>query len=113
MSINTQTWVAVLDIIGLTPEDYDAILRKMGVEHTPAPGIYFHIAAPLDGGAGLRVIELWSSKDGFESFIQERLLPSAHALGLQRETTVTITPLLNAFAPRASEITALAQTRVK
>ena len=113
MTSHAQTWVAVLDIVGLTPDEYDAVLRKMDVERTPASGIYLHIAAPLDKEAGIRVIELWDSKDGFESFIQSHMLPAAQALGLQRETTVTITPLLNAFAPRSLEIATLPQTRVK
>ena len=113
MSATTQTWVAVIDIVGLTPREYDAILRKMDVEQTPAPGIYCHIAAPLADETGLRVIELWDSKEDFDSFIQARLVPTVQALGIERETTVTLTPLFNAFVPRALQMTALEQTRVK
>ena len=110
MNKNT-TYVAVIDILGLTADEDDVILRKMGVEQTPARDIYLHVAAPLDGGAGLRVIELWDNKEGFETFIQQRMLPVAEALGVQRETKVTLTPLLNAFVPRLQDMAAMPQTR--
>jgi hypothetical protein len=112
MNKNT-TYVAVIDILGLTAEEYDAILRKMDVEQTPAPDIYLHVAAPLDGVAGLRVIELWDNKEGLETFIQQRMLPAAAALGVQRETKVTLTPLLNAFVPRLQDMATMPQTRKK
>ena len=95
-------FVAVLDINELTIEEYDSIIASMGVESRPASGIYLHIAAPMEGG--LRIIELWDSKEGFEQFIQERMLPAAKALGIERQTSVTVTPLHNLFVPRLAEI---------
>jgi hypothetical protein len=110
--MNTSTtWVAVLDIVGLTIAEYNSIIEKMGVEKNPAANIYLHIAAPLDGDTGIRVIELWDNKEGFESFIQQRMMPAAQELGIQRDTKVTLTPLHNAFSPRLTEIPSLPQTR--
>jgi len=83
----------------------------MGVEHKPAPDIYIHLATPMEGGTGIRVIELWNNKEGFESFIQQRMIPAATGLGVHRETKVSVTPLLNAFAPRLNEIVGLPQLR--
>jgi hypothetical protein len=110
--VNTATtWVAVLDIIGLNIAEYNSIIEKMGVEKTPVANIYLHIATPLEGDTGIRVIELWDNKEGFESFIQQRMMPAAQELGIQRDTKVTLTPLHNAFSPRLKEIPSLPQTR--
>jgi hypothetical protein len=37
----------------------------------------------------------------------------ASALGLQRETSVSVTPLLNAFIPRVRDLETLPQSRIK
>ncbi len=103
-------WVAVLDIAGLEKSEYDAIVERMGVEEKPAADIFLHVAAPLNDD-GIRVIELWRDAEGFQSFIQSRMLPAAEALGIQRETTVTVTPLHNLFAPRLAELPRLPRTK--
>lgn len=107
---NRPAWVAVLEIAGLRDSEYDAILARMGVEQEPAPDIYLHLAAPMNDD-GIRVIELWNDAEGFQSFIQSRMLPATEALGIQRETTVTVTPLHNLFAPRLTEIPQLPKTK--
>ncbi len=110
-SSSPSAWIAVLDIHGLTAAEYDAVVARMGVEREPAPGIYLHLATPLEGGAGIRVIEMWDDPAGFQSFIETRMLPAAQALGLARETKVSVTPLHNVFAPRAAEIAAAPAVR--
>ena len=60
---------------------------------------------------GIRVIELWRDAEGVQSFIRDTMLPAAEALGVQRETTVTLTPLHNLFAPRLAEIPELPRTK--
>lgn len=102
-------YVAVLDIHGLTADEYNAIVAHMGVESQPAPGIYLHIAAPMEGG--IRVVELWDTKEGFENYINEQLLPTCAELGIQRETTTTLTQLHNLFAPRLEEILQIEKTK--
>ena len=42
--------VTTIDITGLTPGEYRAVLDRMGVETRPEPGIYLHITAPTDFG---------------------------------------------------------------
>ena len=83
MSNETQStnaaWVAVLEIAGLQKSEYDAIVKRMGVEQEPAADIYLHVAAPMNED-GIRVIELWKDAEGFQSFIQSRMLPAAEAL---------------------------------
>jgi len=102
------TVVTTLDITGMSPEEYRAVLDYMGVETNPASGIYLHATYQTD--FGYRIIEIWDSKSGFDEFLQERLAPATKALGINRETKITVTPLHNFFAPRLGELPALVNT---
>ena len=99
------TFVTTLDITGLTPEEYRAVLGKMGVETRPAAGIFLHLTTATD--FGYRIVEIWDSKEGFEEFLEKRLVPASKALGIERKTVISITPLHNFFAPRLDELPGL------
>jgi hypothetical protein len=101
------TYLTTIDVFGITPKEYRAILDQMNVERRPEPGIYLHLTAPIEGG--YRVIEVWDHREGFEAFMQARLAPAAEAIGLNREMKVTIEPLYNIFAPRLEELPALVE----
>lgn len=94
--------VTTLDITGMTPKEYRAVMDYMGVESKPASGIYLHLTAVTD--FGYRVVEIWDKKEGFEQFLEHRLGPAVKALGIDRPTKITITPLHNVFAPRHDEL---------
>ena len=96
------TFVTTLDITGLTPEEYRAVLDQMGVETRPAAGIYLHLTTPTD--FGYRIVEVWDSKEGFDEFLQTRLAPATKALGIDRKTVISVTPLHNFFGPRLDEL---------
>ena len=98
-------FVTTLDITGLTPEEYRAILDEMGVETRPAAGIFLHLTTTTD--FGYRIVEIWDSKEGFEEFLEKRLGPASKAIGLDRKTEISITPLHNFFAPRLEELPGL------
>jgi hypothetical protein len=100
------TVASTLDIYGMSPEEYRAVMDKLGVERRPEPGIYFHATITTD--FGYRVVEVWDRKEGFEQFVERRLLPTTKALGIERRTEITITPLHNFFAPRLDELSGLA-----
>ena len=96
--------ITTLDITAMTAEEYRAVLDHMGVETRPAAGIYLHLTTTTS--FGFRIVELWDRKEGFEQFLEKRLAP-ATALGIERETEITVTPLHNLFAPRLEEIPGL------
>ena len=98
-------FVTTLDVTGLTPEEYRAILDQMGVETRPAAGIFLHLTTTTD--FCYRIVEIWDSKEGFEEFIDKRLGPASKALGVDRKTDISITPLHNLFAPRLEELRGL------
>jgi hypothetical protein len=80
-------------------------MDELGVETRPEGGIYLHLTAPTN--FGFRVVEIWDEREGFDRFIEHRLTPASKAVGLEREMTITVTPLHNFFAPRLDELPAL------
>jgi hypothetical protein len=102
------TVVTTLDVNGLAASEYRAVLDQLGVETHPEPGIYLHITTPID--TGFRIIEIWDEKSGFDRFVETRLVPANEAIGLQRETTITVTALHNFFGPRLAELPGLVGT---
>jgi hypothetical protein len=102
------TVVTTLDVHGLSPEEYRRVMDQLGVERRPEPGIYLHATITTD--FGYRVVEIWDRKEGFENFLARRLAPAMQALGIDRKTEITITPLHNFFAPRLEELPALVST---
>ena len=92
------TVVMTMDVAGLTHREFRAILNEMGVEARPEPGIYQHISHPTE--AGMRIVEIWTSEEGFEEFAERRLRPAITKLGIQRDTTIVFQPLHNFFGPR-------------
>jgi len=98
-------FVTTLDVTGLTPEEYRATLDEMGVETRPAGGIFLHLTTTTD--FGYRIVEIWDSKEGFEEVLEKRLSPASKAIGLNRKTDISITPLHNFFAPRLEELPGL------
>jgi hypothetical protein len=99
------TVVTTLDVYGMSPEEYRAVMDTLEVERRPEAGIYLHATITTD--FGYRVVEIWDRKEGFEDFLEKRLAPTTKALGIDRKTEITITPLHNFFAPRLNELPGL------
>jgi hypothetical protein len=99
------TVVTTLDVIGLTPTEYRAVLDELGVETRPEAGIYLHLTTPTD--FGFRIVEIWDEKAGFDRFVEQRLAPATKAVDMQRDTKITVMPLHNLFAPRLEELPGL------
>ncbi len=99
------TVVSTLDITDLTAAEYRAVLDELGVEARPESGIYLHLTAPTD--FGFRVVEIWDEAEGFERFVENRMYPAAQAVGMDRETRITVEPLHNFFGPRLGELPGL------
>ena len=64
---------------GGTQQQYEAMHGGMNVDSNPPDGMIFHSAGPVDGGWG--VIDFWESREAFDRFAQEQLMPTAQALG--------------------------------
>jgi hypothetical protein len=116
-SMTTERYLAVdrCGHIGLRPstkplpeESSNLKLGCMTVETHPEPGIYLHLTTPT--GSGFSIIEVWDEKSGFDRFVEARLVPADEAIGLQRETAITVTPLHDLLGARLAELPGLVGT---
>jgi len=72
---------------GAITEQYDAAVKALGLasggEH---PGALFHWAAQTD--AGVKVVDVWASKEEMQRFVEEQVAPAGRDAGLpERELT--------------------------
>ena len=68
-----------LKFAGGTQESYDAAHQVMEVDSNPPAGMIVHSAGPIDGGWG--VIDFWESREAFDAFVSDRLMPNLQGLG--------------------------------
>ena len=67
-----------LEFPGVTRDQYD----KMGsilAEGAPPNGIIYHACGPIDGS--WRISDIWTSREAFDAFVDERLLPAMRSIG--------------------------------
>jgi hypothetical protein len=74
---------------GATVGQYDQVLKGMGFTAGGAhrPGCLFHwVAQTADG---IRVVDVWASKEQYERFAQEQIGPQAQQAGFPEPPEVT------------------------
>lgn len=74
-----------MNFSGATIDQYDQILEKMGLTpggSTP-PGAISHWVAKTDDG--MRVVDVWETREQFERFAQEQIGPYSKEVGLEGE----------------------------
>jgi hypothetical protein len=71
-----------MDFKGATLDQYDQVIDKMGFRPggPGAPGGISHWVTKTDDG--IRVTDVWESKEQFEQFAQEQIGPLAEAVGI-------------------------------
>ena len=65
---------------GVTAEQYDAVMARLGLDVNPAAGSVLHLSALTD--EGLEICEVWQTELAFEGFFVHRLQPIVEALGI-------------------------------
>jgi hypothetical protein len=71
-----------MDFKGATLEQYDEVLKLMGLDDPSAPppnGALFHWAAKTDDG--LKVVDVWETREQFDRFAQEQIGPYSQQAG--------------------------------
>ncbi len=70
-----------LDFKGATLEQYDQVIQKMGFRPggTGGPGGLFHWVTKTSDG--IRVVDVWQSREDFEKFSQEKIGPITQEVG--------------------------------
>jgi hypothetical protein len=87
----------ILDFNGATLDQYDQVIDKMGF--TPggkgAPGGLFHWVAATDDG--IRVVDVWETRDQFDQFADEQIGPYTQEVGLPGPPALTVHEVHNHF----------------
>jgi hypothetical protein len=81
----------------VTKEKYDQVRRDVNWEGDVPKGAKFHVA--WFGDDGLRVVDLWDSREDFEAFVQQRLTPGVQRAGIEGQPRVEYAPSHSIFAP--------------
>lgn len=72
----------ILEFEGGTLDQYNQVVEKMGFEPggSGAPGGLFHWATKTDNG--FRVTDVWDTRERFEQFAEEKIVPYSQEVGL-------------------------------
>jgi hypothetical protein len=81
---------------GVTSDQYDAVMARLGLDANPPAGGVLHVAAVTDDG--VEVCDVWQTEQAFSSFLEHRLLPAVSELGISGEPEIRIVPLHNLYA---------------
>lgn len=67
---------------GATLDQYDQIIEKMGLPpgSPPPPGAIAHWVAKTDDG--IRVVDLWESREKYDQFAKEQIGPYTQEVGI-------------------------------
>ena len=71
-----------LDFDGATSDQYDQVIAKMGFKPmgAGAPGLIFHWVTKT--GQGVRVTDVWETRDQFDQFAAEKIGPITQEVGV-------------------------------
>ena len=88
-----------LDFEGATLDQYDAVCKLMGLTPKgPGPaGAISHFSTMTD--TGLRVVDVWESREQFEKFAQEQIGPFSQEAGMASQPAMQFFEVHNYFTP--------------
>ena len=88
-----------MDFSGATTAQYDEICKNMGLTPKgPGPkGAISHFSTMTD--SGLRVVDVWQSKEQFEKFAQEQIGPLSQKAGITEQPKMQFFDVHNYFLP--------------
>lgn len=72
----------IIDFEGGTLDQYDQVIENMGFTRggDGAPASVFHWVARSD--SGIRVVDVWESREAFDRFAQEEIGPKTQEVGM-------------------------------
>ncbi len=89
--------MVVNDIPGVDAGTYERVLEAAHVEADPPEGLVIHASGAVEGG--WRVLSVWRSREAFERFRGERLIPAVRALELPLRPTFDVSPIHRIIQP--------------
>jgi hypothetical protein len=87
----------VMDFEGATLKQYDEICQSMGLTPKGAapPGALFHWATKTD--TGIKVTDVWETKEQFEAFAEKEIGPKSAAAGVTGQPEMAFHEVHNYF----------------
>lgn len=76
---------------------YEQIRKELNVEGDTPRGAQFHVAWFAEDG--LHVFDLWESREDFEGFLNQRLMPAVQKIGIRSRPNVQHAEAHAVFAP--------------
>jgi hypothetical protein len=76
---------------------YEQARKEINWEGNTPKGAKFHVAWMAKDG--FHVLDLWDSREDFEKFVQERLMPGVQKIGIKGEPKVEFEEAQAVFAP--------------
>jgi len=88
-----------MDFDGGTLEQYDEVCRRMGLTPKgPGPaGAISHFATMTE--SGLRIVDVWETKEQFDTFAQEQIGPFSMEAGMAGPPAIQMFDVHNYFTP--------------
>ena len=79
----------IMDFEGATLEQYDDVIGRMGLTPGGAtpPRAIFHWVAETDDG--MRVVDVWETREAFDAFAEEQIGPHSEAAGIPNTPEMT------------------------
>jgi hypothetical protein len=77
----------VMDFPGGTREQYDQVVARMDLHGLLPPGAIHHTAGATE--EGWRIVDVWESKEEFQRFADEQIIPLTTMLGMRTPAVVT------------------------
>jgi hypothetical protein len=79
----------ILEFKGATLDQYDQLIDRMGLQPRGpgAPGGIFHWVTATDDG--LRITDVWETREHFEQFARDQIGPYAQEIGLPSPPQIT------------------------
>jgi hypothetical protein len=78
----------VMKFTGASLEQYDEVVDRMGFERS-GPGAsegIFHWVTQTEGG--LQITDVWESREAFERFAQDEIMPHTAAVGITEQPEI-------------------------
>ena len=89
--------VMLMEWTGLTPDQYNQVVRALDLDNNPPAGGIFHVAGFKAGT--LHVLDIWESQQASEKFQKDRMVPAAQKAGITSQPKVQFYPVHNIYVP--------------
>lgn len=79
-----------MEFDGATLDQYDRVIELMNLEPggAPPPGALFHWVTATDGG--IKVVDVWESREAFDRFAEEQIGPHSATAGIDGPPRMTV-----------------------